>query len=488
MEQVTQPLTPLDPQQIGNWQIDSRIGAGGMGVVYRSHAGGRTAAIKVVRPGLLDDPAVVARFAREVAVLRRVRDVHISEFLDADLAGHPAWMATEYVPGPNLRRDVELNGPLDVTQWWRLAEGLAQALAVLDVHGITHRDIKPANVILSDRGPVLIDFGIAHAEHLTSVTATGLLTGSPAWLSPEQVEMIETGPASDVFSLGSLLAYAATGRAPFGQGAAVVVLTNIQTAAPDLAGVDRQRGALLKRMMDKDPTRRPPIREVLELARDRQSADTTQPIPVKELPTRVMSAPEPVLTAPRSVRAAAGDTPTAQPGWEPPMSVVTLAASPPVPPPAVVRAGGSHTPRRGRGPVFVALAFVVAALLGYFALQSVTGDPGDSGGSAPSTSVTAPPADTTPPISDELRSGDWLLAQYTISQSGGKLVIEGVMQNQSEGAASTDATVNVYVGGQLVAQATGSTGRVPAGGGSTVVFTSDDDWVPGQPVVQLVTP
>ncbi len=180
------------PSHLGPWSLEARVGSGGMGVVYlarRADLGGRTAALKVIRPGLLDDPAVNARFAREVDVLRRVRDVHVSEFIDADLSSDPAWLATAFIEGPTLRDQVAERGPLPEAAWWELARGLAQALAVLEVHGITHRDMKPANVILAAHGPVLIDFGIAVPEDAASLTATGLVTGSPAWLSPEQANL-----------------------------------------------------------------------------------------------------------------------------------------------------------------------------------------------------------------------------------------------------------------------------------------------------------
>jgi serine/threonine protein kinase len=266
-------LTDVDPRRLGKWDVQARIGSGGMGVVYKAVCGEDVAAVKVVRPGLLDDPQVAARFEREAQVLRSVQDTHISRFLDADIAGTPAWLATEYIPGPNLRDAVSIWGPLNAERWWGLARGLAQALAVLEIHGIAHRDIKPANVIMADRGPVLIDFGIAHPEDATSLTATGIVTGSPAWLSPEQANLDELSAASDVFSLGSLLAFAATARPPFGQGATVAVLMNIQRGEPDLGSLDPTRAALLDRMLAKDPAKRPSAREVLDIARAVESGD-----------------------------------------------------------------------------------------------------------------------------------------------------------------------------------------------------------------------
>lgn len=261
------PLSVHDPRRVGPWTIHSRLGAGGMGVVYHATRDDRHAALKVIRPGLLDAPATRDRFRREVAILRTVRDLHICQFLDADLESEPAWLALEYLSGPVLREEVAEHGPLALDEWWEVARGLAQALSVLEIHRITHRDLKPGNVILNERGPVLIDFGIAHPEDATQLTATGLVTGSPAWLAPEQANLDATGPATDVFTLGSLLAYAATGRPPFGEGASVAVLMSIIKKEPDLEGIDPERTALLRRMLSKDPSARPTAREILDIAR-----------------------------------------------------------------------------------------------------------------------------------------------------------------------------------------------------------------------------
>jgi serine/threonine protein kinase len=299
-------LTAVDPRRLGDWDVEARIGSGGMGVVYRARRGGELAAVKVVRPGLLDDPQVAARFEREAQVLRSVTDTHISRFLDADIAGTPAWLATEYIPGPNLRDAVSIWGPLPQNRWWELARGLAQALAVLEIHGIAHRDIKPANVIMSERGPVLIDFGIAHPEDATSLTATGIVTGSPSWLSPEQANLDELTAASDVFSLGSLLAFAATGRAPFGQGATVAVLVNIQRNDPDLDGIDQPRTALLRRMLAKDPRTRPSAREVLDIARGVRIEESDNTVDLRARPSHqtqpIAAVPPPPSTPTRTHR------------------------------------------------------------------------------------------------------------------------------------------------------------------------------------------
>ncbi len=447
-------LTDVDPRRLGKWDVEARIGSGGMGVVYRARYHDEEAAVKVVRPGLLDDPQVAARFEREAQVLRSVHDTHISRFLDADIAGTPAWLATEYIGGPNLRDAVALWGPLTTQRWWELARGLAQALAVLEIHGIMHRDIKPANVIMSDRGPVLIDFGIAHPEDATSLTATGIVTGSPSWLSPEQVALSDLTAASDVFSLGSLLAFAATGRPPFGQGATVAVLMNIQRNEPDLDGIDPTRRVLLERMLAKDPGSRPTAREVLDVARgmkDIPQDDATQAISRSHTTQPIV--PPPVAPS-RPV------TQNAQPSAGPPKSGTGKWAA-------------------------VGLAAILALGAGYVGFNALD----SSGSPEPSQSQQEQPASQEPtpadapadPGADQLRSGNWLLSRYSISQDNGKLVINGTVQNSGNKAASTDLTVFYYIDGEPVAVATGSTGEVPAGGSAQVTLTSDDDWQPGNP-------
>ncbi len=438
-------LTDVDPRRLGKWDVQARIGSGGMGVVYKAVCGDDVAAVKVVRPGLLDDPQVAARFEREAQVLRSVQDTHISRFLDADIAGTPAWLATEYIPGPNLRDAVSIWGPLNAQRWWELARGLAQALAVLEIHGIAHRDIKPANVIMADRGPVLIDFGIAHPEDATSLTATGIVTGSPAWLSPEQANLDELSAASDVFSLGSLLVFAATARPPFGQGATVAVLMNIQRGEPDLGGIDPARKALLTRMLAKDPAKRPTAREVLDIARAVESgADNTVDLRVPPAHTT-----QPIRTVP------VAPAQTAVGGWRKPA--------------AIVAAG---------------LLALVVGFLGFNALDGDSTSPTGPDATQSQSEQTPQPQEAPAfPGSDQLRSGDWLLSQYAISQDNGKLVINGTVQNSGSKAASTDLTVYYYVDGQAVAVATGSTGEVAPGASANVTLTSDDAWQPGNPVL-----
>lgn len=530
-ETVGSPLLASDPGSVGPWVLDSRLGAGGMGVVYHAHAGPREAAVKVIRPGLLDSAASRDRFRREVEILRAVRDVHISAFLDADLESEPAWLAVEYVSGPVLSAAVGRDGALPEDQWWELARGLSQALAVLEVHRVTHRDIKPSNVILNARGPVLIDFGIAHPEDAASLTATGLVTGSPAWLSPEQANLQPPGPASDVFTLGSLLAYAATGRPPFGEGVSIAILMSIATREPDLDGIDPERTALLHRMLAKEPADRPTAREVLDIARTRVSGgpDVTAPMqavgadaatdePVRLDATAVdahlaePTAPDldlgpgwpaaggaAAMTPPLAPAASAPAAPvSAPPVQAPPMSPPPVSA-PSVPtPPVPVAATPAPAPRGAaparpappsRGPRWgpVLLGLLAVALLAGVAWLLLGGDPQDGATPNPgdSPSATDPGQAPPAPASDQLRDGDWLLESYRIGNQGGKLTVSGTVRNRGTDTASSPLTTWVYVDGQSLGSVSTTVTDVPAGGAVPVVMTGDATWAQGAKVLLL---
>ena len=232
-----EPLRPADPRTVGPWQLLNRIGSGGMGVVFMAQRGTQLAALKVVRDSYLDDANARARFKREVNTLRRVSGPFVAAIIDADMDANPAWIASEFVEGPDLKAHVDVHGAFEPAQWELLAAGLLLALAAVHAAGVVHRDIKPANVLLAKDGPKLIDFGIAQAGDATVLTTTGLAVGSPAWMAPEQVEAKVVGPAADVFCAGSVLLFAATGQAPWGTGSIVEVMGQIASAAPDLSGL-----------------------------------------------------------------------------------------------------------------------------------------------------------------------------------------------------------------------------------------------------------
>ncbi|MDQ8706585.1 bifunctional serine/threonine-protein kinase/ABC transporter substrate-binding protein [Streptomyces sp. LHD-70] len=267
---MSEPLLPGDPATIGGHRLLARLGAGGMGVVYLGRSGaGVLAAVKVVLPELADEPDFRARFRREVEAARRVVSPWAVPVTGAGPDEATPWLATEFVPGPSLGEEVRRSGPLPTHSVRALGRMLAAALRAVHAAGLVHRDVKPANVLLSVDGPRLIDFGIARSAELTALTATGVVAGTPGFLSPEQAEAGtgRLGPPSDVFSLGCLLAYAATGRAPFGEGTAEAMLYRTVHDEPDLAGVGGtgtvrdpaadELCALLRECLAKDPAARP---------------------------------------------------------------------------------------------------------------------------------------------------------------------------------------------------------------------------------------
>src|SRR5690606_16004242 len=214
-----QPLGHDDPRRIGDYRLLGVLGVGGMGRVYLGrNAGGRTVAVKVIRPDLIADPEFRTRFQREVAAARRVGSSCTAPVLDADVDADPPWLATGYVAGIALNDAVDRFGPFGERSLIVLARGLAEALVAVHEAGVVHRDLKPSNVLLAIDGPKVIDFGIARAVEDTALTTTGKVIGSPAFMCPEQVTGEPVGPAGDMFALGGVLTYAATGQGPFGGG------------------------------------------------------------------------------------------------------------------------------------------------------------------------------------------------------------------------------------------------------------------------------
>ncbi|MFF4340393.1 serine/threonine-protein kinase [Kitasatospora sp. NPDC001540] len=255
-----EPLTVDDPAVIGDYRLLRRLGAGGMGRVYLGRtAGGRTVAVKVVRPELADDPEFRARFRQEVAAARRVGGRWTAPVLDADTDGPRPWVATGYVAGPSLGEAVRTAGPLPVPSVHALGSRLAEALEQVHALDLVHRDVKPSNVLLALDGPRLIDFGVTRAlDAATTLTHSGYVVGSPGFMSPEQAAGSPTGPAGDVFSLGALLAFAATGTAPFGEGvSAAVLLYRVLHEEPALDGLDGELRAVVTACLAKDPALRP---------------------------------------------------------------------------------------------------------------------------------------------------------------------------------------------------------------------------------------
>jgi hypothetical protein len=258
---VSAPTT--EPQRLGPYRLLERIGEGGMGVVHLAVTPtGTLVAVKALRPWLVGGHDGRTRFGREVAALRRVRGPRIAEVIDADVESDPPYVVTRYVRGPSLDRAVADHGPLRFSALGRLSVGLAEALASVHAAGVVHRDVKPGNVVLAESGPVLIDFGLARAVDETRLTATGLVIGTPGYLAPETIEGAPASPATDVHGWAATVAFAATGRPPFGSGPDAAVLDRIRRGDHDLAGVPEQLAAILHRALAVEPERRPTVQEL----------------------------------------------------------------------------------------------------------------------------------------------------------------------------------------------------------------------------------
>ncbi|MGW7429244.1 protein kinase domain-containing protein [Streptomyces sp. NPDC054861] len=263
-----QPLAAGDPSSLAGYRLLGRLGAGGMGVVYLGRTdSGELAAVKVTHADHADHPDFRARFRREVEAARRVSSPWAVPVTGADPdAPHP-WMATAFVPGPSLGEAVRDHGPLPERSVRILGGALARALDAVHTAGIVHRDVKPGNVLLAVDGPRLIDFGIARAVAETSLTSTDMVVGTPGFLAPEQAQAhgAAVGPACDVFSLGGLLAYASTGRPPFGTGGVDALLYRTVYDEPDLVGVPDGLRDVLRACLAKDPAARPTTQGLVAL-------------------------------------------------------------------------------------------------------------------------------------------------------------------------------------------------------------------------------
>jgi serine/threonine protein kinase len=432
-----------------------------MGQVYLARSpGGWLVAVKVIRPDLAEEDGFRARFAREIAAARNVSGMYTAPVVDSDAEAKRPWMATAYVPGPSLSAAVKDGGPLPLASVLTLAAGLAEALGAIHRVGVVHRDLKPSNVLLGADGPRVIDFGISRAAERTALTESGAVMGSPGFMSPEQATgRGQVGTASDVFSLGAVLTFAATADGPFGGGTIPALLYRVVNEEPDLTRVPARLRPLIERCLAKSPAARPTPADLLTILGDdvglltggwlpKAVADTlTRYVPAAETPPRPLTVlpadpvPVPTLTdqanqadqahdlmpdtaASTADVAVAADTRTSSgPGAPSP-----LASPPPPQDPAAPGAGGGPSwsdpaatvadparprvagggpARRWRRPVTaaVAIAVVIVAAVAAIVAFAPGGAPQRTPGQAPSLthvatrSAPTPPTATRPPTS-----------------------------------------------------------------------------------------
>ncbi|MFI6730463.1 protein kinase [Streptomyces atratus] len=397
------PLAASDPARIGPYLLLGRLGAGGMGRVFLARSdSGRTVAVKVVHEEHVSDEQFRARFRREIEAARRVGERYTAPVLDAGPGDEPPWVATGYVPGLSLEQVVRLYGPLPAASLHALADGLLKALKDIHGAGIVHRDLKPSNVMLTVDGTKVIDFGIARALE-TSVesllTSTGMAIGSPGFMSPEQVRGQRVGVKSDVFTLGCVLTYAATGQLPFGQRASNqhAVMFQIVEGEPDLTRVeDAALRALIARCLTKGIDQRPDVDELLE--------DPERPRPRAArgawLPAGVVA-----HLAQQSARLLDAE---AAPLREEPVDLATIGLRPKSGPPEVVPADNDTTtrrreherrPRRRRRLIVLPIVAVVTVGGGTVVLLQPFGGGGGDGTHAqsPGSSASATPGGSNSP-------------------------------------------------------------------------------------------
>ncbi|WP_413802164.1 protein kinase domain-containing protein [Streptomyces iranensis] len=339
------PLGAADPATAGKYRLEAVLGAGGMGRVYLARTpAGSAVAVKVVHREYAGDASFRKRFEQEVAAARRVQGLYTVPVVDADLRAEEPWLATAYVPGPSLQHAVAEGGPLSADAALGLVARVAEALQSIHAADVIHRDLKPSNIILTAEGPKVIDFGIARAADVTAVTATGMRTGTPAYMAPEYIRGQDVTEAGDVFALGVIASFAATGRLAFGGGSDHSVIYRILEQDPDLDGCPEPLRAIAAHCLEKNPARRPTPAQVIERC---GRADTTG---IADAHTRTVVSPAGPERGTPGARGVPGSPNTpGSPDDETRTSLPPRGSGPaaPVPPPS---APAAHDPARAAAP------------------------------------------------------------------------------------------------------------------------------------------
>ncbi|WP_327232899.1 serine/threonine-protein kinase [Streptomyces sp. NBC_01317] len=439
------PLSAVDPESVGGYRLLDRLGSGGMGVVYlASSASGMRVAVKVVHAQLAGDDEFRTRFKQEVAAARRVSGAFTASVVDADPDAVQPWMATLYMPGPTLSHRVGGEGPLPPGELRRLALGLVEALDDIHRADVVHRDLKPANVLMARDGPRVIDFGISRAADHQSYTTTGRVLGTPPFMSPEQLNRPrEVTAASDVFSLGALLMYAATGRGPFDDENPYLTMYRVVHEQPLLDGVAQPLRRIVERCLAKEPAGRPGLGELAkmleELPEDGEWDVPAEPVPAAGDIARATVDPRPAAdpaptadpTPTTDPPPTAGPTPTTGPASTANPTAMTdptpTTDSTPTVGPAPAAGAESRPGRsfRRRVSLAAAAAFTVAGLgAGAALLTNGSGDDPAPAGGRP-----APPATSVPSLLQEaaLPAGwkPWYLTLPSSNGNGPFAAVEG---------------------------------------------------------------
>ncbi|MFD0274208.1 serine/threonine-protein kinase [Kitasatospora sp. NPDC127111] len=384
-----QALGIEDPREVGGYRVCARLGAGGMGRVYLAYTpAGRPVALKVVRPELAEDPEFRHRFAQEVASAQRIHGLYTAQVVDAGADAATPWLATTFVPGPSLQQVVHRHGPLPKRTVLLLLAGIAEALQAIHAAGVVHRDLKPGNVLVAADGPRVIDFGIARAADASPLTGTGLRIGSPGFMAPEQVLGLPATAATDVFALGALTAYIASGTSPFGDGPEPAALYRAVHEEPDLSHLPYGLHDLVRYCLAKNPDDRPGTAWLIEAVRHHAATGGELRFSDGWLPQQLSSELNrhtelPTTPPPRAtvLDPATADAATAR---VPAPAPTPLEAAP------TARRRSAGTARRGARTVLLTATALLIGAAAVFLLLDYTGYFDDSGDEKPATGSSFP--------------------------------------------------------------------------------------------------